>query len=207
MGKAFSDIEREAVRNRLIEVGEDCFNRYGLQKASVEEITENAGIGRGTFYRFFPSKEDLYLTCIEFVSRRVQESLLNEIRSSAAHPEDTFREYLRRLFLLADENPLLGVLFTRKDEIDSLLKGLPSGRAEAFLAENNLVIEEILNGFRTIGIPIPVSSEMFFAMVRGINLMSLYRDVINAEDFRNMIEIIAGAVADRFLKPESGASV
>lgn len=206
MGKAFSDKEREIVRNRLLEVGEVCFTESGLKKTSIEVVTEKAGIGRGTFYHFFSSKEDLYLTVIELVSERVQASLLKEIEKGAEAPEATFRLFLEKLFMLADENPLLGVLFTRKEVLNSLLNNLPDDRVEAFLVHNDRVIRGVLQALRATGMEIAVSPEIFAAMVRGFNLMSLHRDIIAVEEFRCMIKIVAGAVADKLLEGSGRAT-
>ncbi|RLE27205.1 TetR/AcrR family transcriptional regulator, partial [Candidatus Acetothermia bacterium] len=60
MPRAFTDAERERIRERLLAVGRELFARYGLRKTTVEELARASGIAKGTFYLFFPSKEALY---------------------------------------------------------------------------------------------------------------------------------------------------
>src|SRR5690606_29015686 len=37
-----------------------AIDRHGSQKVSVSDVSEAAGVSRGTIYRYFPSREDLF---------------------------------------------------------------------------------------------------------------------------------------------------
>src|SRR5918999_256649 len=45
-------------RLRLLEAAESVFAEHGYHEASVVKITEAAGVGQGTFYLYFSSKQD-----------------------------------------------------------------------------------------------------------------------------------------------------
>jgi AcrR family transcriptional regulator len=62
----------DAMRNRerLLEVAKDAFTRSGAN-ASLEEIAKQAGVGPGTLYRHFPTREAL----LEAVYRSEMEKL------------------------------------------------------------------------------------------------------------------------------------
>jgi AcrR family transcriptional regulator len=51
-----ADAERN--RKRLLEAAEEAFREHGLD-VGVAEIAQRAGVGRGTLFRNFPTKEDL----------------------------------------------------------------------------------------------------------------------------------------------------
>jgi AcrR family transcriptional regulator len=53
-------LRRDAQRNHdlIVAAAREAFSRHGLD-APVEEIARGAGVGMGTLYRRFPSKEDL----------------------------------------------------------------------------------------------------------------------------------------------------
>lgn len=55
--KIFSVSERENLRVRMLEVGFPLLKEHGMTHMSVDKITAAAGIGKSTFYNFFPSKE------------------------------------------------------------------------------------------------------------------------------------------------------
>ncbi len=46
-------------RKKLLEVGTKLINEKGFQNISVEDITNAAGVSKGTFYTYFKRKEDL----------------------------------------------------------------------------------------------------------------------------------------------------
>lgn len=62
---AIVSVEQRAMRadarrnhDRLLTVAKDAFTRHGSQ-ASLDDIAKRAGVGPGTLYRHFPTREDL----------------------------------------------------------------------------------------------------------------------------------------------------
>jgi AcrR family transcriptional regulator len=60
MPKSFTEQERAAIRQNLIEACRECWNRYGYQKTNIRELTEMANISTGAFYQFYESKELIF---------------------------------------------------------------------------------------------------------------------------------------------------
>ena len=84
----------DAVRNRerVLEAAKVVFSAGGPE-ASLEAVAKRAGVGIGTLYRHFPTREDLF----EAVYRREVEQLseLAEQLRSAKDPVDALRRWLR----------------------------------------------------------------------------------------------------------------
>ena len=53
------------VKNRIIEVAQDIFRRYGFRKSTMDEIAAAAGKGKSTLYHYFKSKEEVFAAVIE----------------------------------------------------------------------------------------------------------------------------------------------
>src|SRR5579871_3471645 len=49
------------IRERLFRAALELFARKGLQETTVEDITEAADVGKGTFFNYFPSKEHILI--------------------------------------------------------------------------------------------------------------------------------------------------
>ncbi|MCP3380696.1 MULTISPECIES: TetR/AcrR family transcriptional regulator [unclassified Bradyrhizobium] len=83
----------DAVRNRerVLEAAKLVFNAGGPE-ASLEAVAKRAGVGIGTLYRHFPTREDLF----EAVYRREVEQLseLAEQLKNAKDPVDALRRWL-----------------------------------------------------------------------------------------------------------------
>ena len=56
---------RSAARERLLRTASDLFYAEGIHSVGVDRIVAEAGVTRATFYRHFPSKEDLVMHRIE----------------------------------------------------------------------------------------------------------------------------------------------
>ncbi|TQK72348.1 MULTISPECIES: TetR/AcrR family transcriptional regulator [unclassified Nocardioides] len=76
-------------RDRLVAAAFELFAGQGYDATTVEEITTRAGTGRSTFFRHFPTKDDVVLPDHEALLRRVDERLAT---ASAAGHEVALRE-------------------------------------------------------------------------------------------------------------------
>jgi AcrR family transcriptional regulator len=63
-------------REALLRAAVSVFQREGYAGASVRTITEAAGCATGTFYLYFPSKDDCFLALIERLYRRVLDAVV-----------------------------------------------------------------------------------------------------------------------------------
>src|SRR5246127_2489768 len=92
--KDFRKPRADALRNRerVLEAAKSVFSAGGSD-ASLEAVARQAGVGIGTLYRHFPTREALY----EAVYRREVEQLgeLAEQLKSEAAPVEALRQWLR----------------------------------------------------------------------------------------------------------------
>lgn len=65
-----------ATRQRLLDAAIAEFGEKGFHAASVSAITTRAGIGQGTFYIYFASKDACYAVATEATSRALRRALL-----------------------------------------------------------------------------------------------------------------------------------
>ncbi len=65
----------EQTRQRLLEAAERVFGELGYVDASIVKITESAGVGQGTFYLYFSSKQEIFDELIRDLNRRVRHAM------------------------------------------------------------------------------------------------------------------------------------
>lgn len=65
---------REA-RQHLLEAARRVFEREGYLNASVDDIVQEAGIARGSFYTYFPSKVGVFREVVREVGEAIDEAL------------------------------------------------------------------------------------------------------------------------------------
>lgn len=89
---AYSEQDRERIRNALISTALELMARQGIQHTTVEQIYKRVGISRTFFYSFFPTKEDLIVETLYLQQPRI----LAYARSLAEDPSLTWREAFKK---------------------------------------------------------------------------------------------------------------
>lgn len=77
-------------RDSILDAARTVFARQGYASTVVEDIADQAGIGKGTLYLYFPSKEKIYLDALMEDARRLDDDSRAAMAAAA-----TWREKLR----------------------------------------------------------------------------------------------------------------
>ncbi len=85
----------DSTRDDILDAVDLLLERYGYGKMAIADVAREAGIGKGTVYLFFPSKEELVLSAID----RIAERLLTESQAIAEGPGSLITR-LRRCLLV-----------------------------------------------------------------------------------------------------------
>ena len=126
--KPRTDAQRN--RERILEVAKEVFTRSGAN-ASLDEIAKQAGVGPGTLYRHFPTRDEL----VEAVYRTEVEKL--------AAAEQTFTETMPPLEALRAWMLLFVDYIATKKIIASALNSMVGGPSKIFEASHGQIWEAI----------------------------------------------------------------
>lgn len=96
----------EATRRRLLEAAEAVFAEQGYHEASIVKITERAGIGLGTFYLYFDSKQSIFESLVLDLNQRVRHAMAEEM-DAAGSRLDAERAGFAGFFRFTAEHPAL----------------------------------------------------------------------------------------------------
>jgi len=89
------------LRERLFRAALDLFGKKGYAETTVEDITEAADVGKGTFFNYFPTKEHILMAFGE-----MQLGKLEAIVRDAQQSDLPMQEVLRILVLRMTEEPI-----------------------------------------------------------------------------------------------------
>ena len=74
--------ERLLRKRRIINAALTVFDKYGIDKTTMEEVAIEAGFGKATLYYYYPSKDDVYkeimLTGWKSLWEEIEETILND---------------------------------------------------------------------------------------------------------------------------------
>src|SRR5690349_20967997 len=86
-------IEPKTTRKAILDATDKLLARYGYKKMTIDDLAREVGIGKGTVYLYFPSKEEIALTHIDRIIERLK-SRLWEIANSQTSPGEKIKQML-----------------------------------------------------------------------------------------------------------------
>ncbi|MEV0487861.1 TetR family transcriptional regulator [Streptomyces sp. NPDC050508] len=66
---------RLAVKTQVAEIALELFLSRGFEKTTIDQIAKAAGMSRATFFRYFPTKEDVLLVMVEDYAWHARDAL------------------------------------------------------------------------------------------------------------------------------------
>jgi len=81
-------------RQHIIESAADIVYRKGFAGTTVDDMLRAAGVGKGNFYHYFRSKDDLGLAIVDELARALNGPAFDEIFSHAKPPLQRLTDYI-----------------------------------------------------------------------------------------------------------------
>ncbi len=188
MAKAFTQSNRERIKQALLQKGSEYFIRYGLKKTSVEELAKSAGIAKGSFYKFFDSKEDLFLAIHEEAEKKMRTDLMQKLES-AVEPAEKLRSLLKNSFLYLEEDPLLLAVFS-KEEPGNLSGLMTSEQFREHYHQNIWFMEELVRQWQDEGIIRQLDTEVVSNLLGSTFYILLQKENLGEEMYFRVVDML-----------------
>lgn len=105
-GRPKDDMLAARRQEEILEVATKIFASDGYQNADLQEVADELGVAKGTLYRYFPSKQELFLACVDHGRNRLGEQVMASLGLST-DPLQTIADAIRAFFSFFDANPEL----------------------------------------------------------------------------------------------------
>ncbi|MGV0050157.1 TetR/AcrR family transcriptional regulator [Mycobacterium colombiense] len=124
-----SSLDRRRRADRILDSARDLLLRWGYRRVTIDEVAARAGVGKGTIYLHWRSREDIFHAVSAREAAAMTQAIVDAVRQDPA--EVALHRYLRRLFVEAMERPVLRALYTRDaDTLDKFLAAVDHQRLE-----------------------------------------------------------------------------
>ena len=140
---AYSDADRERVRDDLITVALEKMARQGIQHTTVEEIYRSVGISRTFFYTFFPTKENLIVEALY----TQQPKVLAHAQKLMDNPAFSWREGVRQFLVSCCYGEQSGIAVMTLEEQQNLFRRLSPESYQVFREKQASLFGNILKCF------------------------------------------------------------
>jgi AcrR family transcriptional regulator len=200
MPKAFSETERARIKAKLIAAGKRLINQAGLRHLVVDDVAREGGISKGSFYSFYPSREEFILSVFESWEAEYRGALIREV----VEGKGTARERIERFFLgtfnILEREP--GLAHIGMKEIQTVIERLPPERIQAHQAADNRVLEETFGRLVAQGLLTPEIVAAFRGLVPAMFSIAMHKGDFPSGSYQPAVKLIAEALA---LRIASGA--
>jgi AcrR family transcriptional regulator len=150
-GSNLRERKKAESQRRILEAAKTIFFRDGFKDANLDEVAVCAGVAKGTLYRYFDNKAELYVAVLAHDGKQFEDKLARAIDSSLSAPDQIRqlgRFYLRhyvehpdyfQIFWAVENQELIGPL--PEAVIESVTKlwerslGVVAGTLERGVAE------------------------------------------------------------------------
>lgn len=193
--RGFSEEERERIREELREAGRQLFGTYGLQKTTIEDLTEDVDIGTSTFYRFYDSKEELYVAVLEEAGKEVRRRMSEAGVTETDDPQEAVEQLLRVVIEEIERNPIAKRITvdpeTRQRLQDHRSEAERTADHEADVQFIRSVVDPFLEDDRLHG----QDSEVVAEAIAAIPYLCLHRDEISDDNYQQVLEFVVETFA------------
>ena len=179
--------ERERRRQQIIVAAKRVFSEKGFNKATMEDIANEAELSPGTLYLYFKNKEELYaslsLRILQYLHMRVE----HVNKEAGLNPEQKLNDLIDAMFDVYSFDPLIIInmfhlqssetLKNLSPELLSQIEGLSRNSIGAIAQ----IFEEGIEGGRFIeGHPVALA-DVFWSLFSGVVLWLTSKKIITAE--------------------------
>jgi AcrR family transcriptional regulator len=192
---------RAARADRILDAATDLLLRLGYRRVTVEDVAEAAGIGKGTVYLHWRTREELFLAALQ---RAYVESVDELVAALRAEPATVLLHRLtRQHYLGLMRRPLLRALYTADPQVlGRLARGMSDHQDDRHHAATHDYLRLLVEGglLRT-DPPVPELAYAYLAVLEGFLLV----DSFNAPSdlaLERKADLLATTVRHAFEPPE-----
>ncbi|MDR1341329.1 MAG: TetR/AcrR family transcriptional regulator [Prevotellaceae bacterium] len=197
MAKAFSEKEKTIIQNKLKQGAKECLQRFGVRKTTVDELVRIAGISKGAFYIFYPTKEALFFEIMSEFQLEVQNQILKSLKEKE---DDITPERLTNLIynMIKEIEQSFMLTMIQNGDLEYIQRKLP----EDILADHRIDDDFILGELCKL-LPLEINQkkiELFSASLRGVAMTLTAKKAIGDIYFDDVLMILLKGVVNELYK-------
>ena len=173
--KAYSEQEREQVRNALLATVTQCIVDRGLIHSSIDVLCKKVGISKTFFYTFFSSKEDLVLEALRYQ----QPKLLQYARQLMEDPSLSWRQGVRTFLETCVYGQKKGIAVLSIEEEQEIYRCLSQENFQTFRQDQIKLFCDLLVIF---GLPADGIEPRLFGNL-ALSMMMVYKAIPDTMPF------------------------
>ena len=185
--RVFSEEEKKEIKEKMFTQGMELIKEYGLTHTSVSKITERAGIGKSTFYNFFPSKEMFVIELMRYERQKAMDYLNELLRGRDKMTKEEAKGFLKIVIFHQDSI----YQYLSEEDLDTLYPAMvESGQIENDL--NSDTPQFLLDHME--GVTPKADPRVFLNFLRIMALAVSQKEALQQDTLNETLELIFEAM-------------
>lgn len=193
--KKASDTYMVNKKLQIIEISAKLIHSKGYEKTSIQDILQAAQIGKGQFYYYFSSKQDLGIAVVDYCFEKWNQRVIKDILESEADPKVKIEKMLACAIDVHTKNGskcgcFFGNLAVELSEHNEIFREKTNKVFESWISHLEVVLDELM---RQETLPLSCDShtlaQSIVAMLEGgIMLMKNRQDIAALITVSNVVK-------------------
>jgi AcrR family transcriptional regulator len=191
----FTPEEKDMIQGKLLDAGMLLFTKYGVSKTTIEDITKEAAVGKGTFYLFYGSKGAFFLDLYEREWKILNERMEKLFLAKKGKLADLLLAYIfeNRRHLL--EHPILSKAYDPAT-VSAIFDQAGHERLREFKRLSSEKLCHIIDSWISANHLIcPIKTEVVAGMMRSLSFLNYHRMEIGEDIHDEVVRRFAENIA------------
>ncbi|HUV31942.1 MAG TPA: TetR/AcrR family transcriptional regulator [Devosiaceae bacterium] len=198
MPRPFSRAEKTAIRAQLMQAGLKRFSAQGIRATRVDDICRDIGIAKGSFYTFFQSKEDLFMTVADEREDVHRRGMREAAKTASGTPADRLGQLFDVIMRRIETDAVLRIVRDRA-EMQHLLRKLPPERLAANLEGDKAFADAFAVYLGELGVAPGADPRDLEALMTLMLTVSLQSDLIPPANYDHTVAVLRDQFVVRLL--------
>ncbi len=200
MPKAWDEREKELVKNSLRQEGKKLFEKFGVQKTTVDDIVRAVNISKGAFYIFYRSKEELFFDILEGLEDEFRGKIFKNISGAGIINRKIFKKFLFDIIEMMTALPMISQL--NASNYDYFLRKIPEETLNKHMKRDRDDFTGLFGIWMDRGLMKKVDMEALNGILLNLFYFIMHRDDFGAGDIDASLELWVDMLAC-YLVPEN----
>ena len=195
MGSAFTTEEQQLIRQDLKKAARKYLPIMGMKKTSLDQLIAEAGISKGAFYKFYPTKEHLFFEIME----DIHEELYSEVREILRNSKlPTAQERLENALLFTYQKLNATSVFTFMiNELPYVVRKLGPDILEKHNVDDSTSITSLLD---EAGIHLNYSPDFVSNLIRTIIMIPQKNPMVDQQHMDEVVHFLIHTISVQLLE-------
>ncbi|MBM7869782.1 AcrR family transcriptional regulator [Clostridium pascui] len=197
MATAFSESEKELIRIKLNSAAQECLGKFGVKKTTVDQLAQMAGISKGAFYIFYPSKESLFFKVFEEYQNSIIDEMFNELNELESVGSEELSDLIYEIYKKVRHSFIMNII--ENQELEYLMRKIPEKDILDHHSFDDIFIKKLLLHLK---VKKDVEIGTVSASLRAIFMTMLHVKEIGEKDFDNALKLLISGLLQQLIEED-----